>query len=313
MAALSLYPRSCTIGGLIGHGWTAVLLLLMPCVAAAGQAGSFSLESDTEGECCCCERSKTLFSWNCYVMEEDGEEEDDDTIVTDRPDFTEASSTVGLGRVQLEMGYTYTFDDEGPATRVSHTYPELLARIGMFEEWFEWRIVWNILDETAAGTTVGSEDMQLGIKLALTEQCCWLPEMALIAQMNVPTGIAPFTTGEVMPGVNWLYSWEVNEWLALGGSTQGNRVQDTTGHFHLEIAQSLTAAYSLSDRLGAYTEWYAFFPHSANDPAATPLHFFNGGFTWLAHDNLQYDVRAGLGLNSAADDYFIGTGLSVRY
>jgi len=27
---------------------------------------------------------------------------------------------------------------------------------------------------------------------------------------------------------------------------------------------------------------------------------------------VQWDVRAGVGLNDAADDYFVGTGLSVR-
>ena len=40
---------------------------------------------------------------------------------------------------------------------------------------------------------------------------------------------------------------------------------------------------------------------------------FNGGFTYKFSPNLQYDIRAGVGLNDHSDDYFVGTGLSVRY
>ena len=34
-------------------------------------------------------------------------------LITDRPDFTEASSTVGYGVTQFELGYTYAFDNDG--------------------------------------------------------------------------------------------------------------------------------------------------------------------------------------------------------
>lgn len=52
-------------------------------------------------------------------------------------------------------------------------------------------------------------------------------------------------------------------------------------------------------------------PHSAD--TALPEHYFNGGFTFPITNNLQFDVRAGLGLNEAADDYFLGAGGAVRY
>ena len=64
-------------------------------------------------------------------------------------------------------------------------------------------------------------------------------------------------------------------------------------------------------KFGAYTEWFALFPHSAD--TARPEHYFNGGFTYLLSDDIQWDIRAGKGLNGAADDYFVGTGVSLRY
>jgi simple sugar transport system ATP-binding protein len=33
----------------------------------------------------------------------------------------------------------------------------------------------------------------------------------------------------------------------------------------------------------------------------------------LLNDDVQWDIRSGLGLNEAAEDFFAGTGLSVRF
>ncbi len=43
------------------------------------------------------------------------------------------------------------------------------------------------------------------------------------------------------------------------------------------------------------------------------LHFANGGFTFLVNNNVQFDFRAGIGLSDAADDFFLGPGLSIRF
>ena len=232
-------------------------------------------------------------------------------LVTDRPDFTEASSTVGVGVAQLEIGYTYTYDNDGAVTK-AHSFPEPLLRYGILREWLELRVGWNYAEEEVGGVeTTGSEDMYLGFKIGLTPQECWLPEMALIPQMTVPTGGDDFTNDEVLPGLNWIYGWEINDFISTAGSTQFNRAIDaTTGDAYTEMAQSWTAAYSFTDRLGGYTEWFAFMPHSAD--TAQVEHYFNGGFTYLINNDIQWDIRAGTGLNDEADDYFVGTGLSLR-
>ena len=271
------------------------------------------------GSHCCKAGPKTLFSWNCECPEDGDEGESaQDAIVTDRPDFTEASSTVGYRRLQIESGYSYTFEEEPGSQFISHSFPEVLFRVGMLADWFELRIVWNYLDETQTGvgsrmTFDGAEDMQIGAKIALTEQCGCLPEMAIIPQMLVPTGADSFSSDKVLPGLNWVYSWELSDCVSLGGSTQGNRVKGDTGESFTEFAQSVTLGVSLTERLGAYGEWFAFFPHSAVDPDERPRHFFDGGFTFLITNDFQFDVFAGVGLNDAAEDYFVGSGFSVRF
>jgi hypothetical protein len=84
----------------------------------------------------------TLFKWT-YGDGGEGGPDLNEPIVTDRPDFTEASSTVGAGVVQLEMGYTFFKNNDDGADQKTHSFPETLLRVGMFADWFEFRADWN--------------------------------------------------------------------------------------------------------------------------------------------------------------------------
>lgn len=258
--------------------------------------------------------SPTLFQWS--VQNHIFEERDlNAPLVTDRPDFTEASSSVGLGVSQIEFGYTFVNTSSAGAETQNHSFGEPLLRHGIYADWLELRIAGTHqeLRSTAANAVnrSGLSDLYLGFKIALTPQAGHLPEMAIIPQMNVPTGNAAFTSGNIEPGLNWIYTWEINDFISTAGSTQGNRRIDDTGSSYYEIAQSWTIAYSLTEEFGAYTEWYALIPSGAD--TALTQHYLNGGFTYLLSDNIQFDIRAGLGLSNASDDYFIGTGFSVRF
>lgn len=263
-----------------------------------------------------CQPRGTLFQWS-YGTSFSGGPDLNEPLVTDRPDFTESSVTVGKGVAQLECGYTYTYDAEAGVSVRSQSFGQPLLRYGILANWLEFRIALSPVEEktTTAGASYsvgGTEDLYTGVKIALTPQEGMLPEMALIPQMNLPTGSDAFTSHSVEPGVNWVYSWEINDFLSTGGSTQGNRrIDDTTGDAYLEIAQSWTAGYHLSDNLGAYTEWFAFIPSGADTERTQ--HYFDGGFTYLINNNMQFDINAGIGLNSAADDYFLGMGLAIRF
>jgi hypothetical protein len=266
---------------------------------------------------CVREPRKTLMQWSYGTSFEGGPPGPDEPLATDRPDFTEASVTVGRGVVQLETGYTYFFDEEGGERVTSNSFPEALLRVGVLAEWLELRVAWNYISETTSlagvsNTNSGADDLYLGMKLGLTPQEGVLPEMALMPQMRVPTGAEGISSEEVLPGLNWLYGWDLNDFLSLGGSTQANRsVDETTSDGYLELAQSVTIGYSLAERIGAYTEWFVLAPHSA-DTARTET-YFDAGLTFLLSNDVQLDVRAGVGLSEGADDHFVGTGASFRF
>lgn len=281
------------------------------CDTCCSGLGAGSINCSSKGRCRSCSPG-TLFRWSRSPNVTGGPDLDE-PLVTDRPDFTEASSTVGLGVAQLEIGYTYTFDDDGTTSEKSHSFPEPLLRCGIFADWLELRVGWNYSDvEAGQATASGGEDLYLGFKIGLTPQDGLLPEMAVIPQMTVPTGADAFSADEVLAGLNWIYGWEISDCIATAGSTQFNRALDElTNDAYTEWAQSWTIAYTLTDEVGAYTEYFGLYPTSAD--TAVSEHYFNGGFTYLISNDVQWDIRAGTGLNDAADDFFIGTGLSIRF
>jgi hypothetical protein len=278
--------------------------------------------SKPEGDCCygpeleCCETYGTLLQWSRCASFSGGPAGFDEPLVADRPDFTEATTTVGRGVTQIEFGYKYEYDEDGSDRTRAHSYPQMLLRQGIIVDWLEFRLGWSYLDEDTrtSGTdsnVAGSEDLYLGFKIALTPQENMLPETALILQMTTPLGVEGITADEVLPGINYIYGWELNDTFSFAGSTQANRAIDDTGEAYTEIAQSLVLGIGLTDDVGAYLEWYAFFPHSANN--VLDQHILNGGFTYHWTNNLMFDIEAGVGLNDAAPDYFIGTGGAVRF
>jgi hypothetical protein len=241
----------------------------------------------------------------------------DEPLSSDRPDFTEASTTVGQGVYQLEFGYTYTNNDDGPSALDAHSFPETLLRVGVFADWLEARVAWNYGSQTESfgplsQSASGGEDLYLGFKIGLTPQDGILPEMAVMPQMTVPTGVDAFTAGKVMPGFSWLYGWDINDWLSTAGSTQANlAVDDGSGDEFVEFAQSWTIGYTLTEKWGAYTEWYVLAPAGAETVATQ--HYLNAGFTYRVTNNFQLDWRVGKGISAAADDYFAGTGAVLRW
>src|SRR5262249_30520623 len=122
-------------------------------IAAFAIAGTGIVRADSG-------RPQTLLQWSYGSKEEDGKSKLDEPLVTDRPDFTESPTTVGAGVIQLETGYTFTSDASGGVRTADHSFPEILLRIGIWEDWLEFRTEWNYeIQRTRAG---GVSDTQSG-------------------------------------------------------------------------------------------------------------------------------------------------------
>ncbi len=244
-------------------------------------------------------------------------------LVADRPDFTEAPQTVGRGVFQLEFGYTLEYEELGDRSNHAggddaawtHSLGEPLLRAGVFADWLELRLGLSPVSQRVGVdgrslSETGMEDLYLGIKLALTGQDGARPAIALLPQITVPTGNEAFSSDRNLPGVNLIYAWDLSDDVSLAGSTQVNRAVDESASSYAEWAQSLATGLGIGARMGLYAEWFALFHAEAGGTRAE--HYANGGLAWSVNDDVQWDIRAGVGLNEAATDFFLGTGLALR-
>ena len=164
--------------------------------------------------------------------------------------------------------------------------------------------------------------MEVGFKWQLfpgDEKRKWIPTTALITSIIAPTGgTSPYSSETVEPYINLIYGWSLTKKLTLSGCTgylgireQGVpnslRHSDNYQRFH----QSAVAFYSVTERTTLFYEWYVLmFTNAANN---RPMNYMDGGILYRLTTNMQVDIRAGFGLSGRPDDFFTGTGFSVRF
>lgn len=225
-------------------------------------------------------------------------------LVTDRPDFTESASTVERGRFQIETGATWTGADEVDQLDVG----ELLVRIGLGEA-LELRVgvgSYVDVDGPRGDSPSGLGDSSLGLKLGLGTPAGW--RSALILGSTLPTGAHELREPHPQPGAILVVARDLSATTSLGANLGYTWVSDGGEQFG-ELSGSVALGRSLDDRLGAFLELFGFLPA---DRGGDETAYLDAGVTWLLSNDLQLDVRGGIGLVSEADDYFVGAGLSWR-
>ena len=231
-------------------------------------------------------------------------------LTSDRPDFTESTSIVQPGDVQAEGGYTFARS----AGERSSSAGELLVRIGMMQ-WAELRLEPGSYSwvTSPSGTQSGREDGEVGAKLRLhdaaNDEPSPVPNVAVILESSVPTGGAACRENRLQPEVEFATEWTLARHVGLGTNLDMARpVAD--GRRYTELAASASFGFDLSPRVGAFAEAYGFVPEHAG---VKRTGYLDTGLTASLSADLQVDVRAGMGLNGAPPDYFIGAGLVRRW
>lgn len=257
-------------------------------------------------------------------------------INTDRPDFTDATFTVGEGVVLLESGYTFRRSETEGIHLQRRQLPETLLRVGVTDE-LELRIKWvgyvitDVQDQTTGlGTShYGTDDLQLAFKYELSQQDGWRPIFTFLGGAIIPSGTRGVSSNQVQPFANLVYGWGIRRWLYLKGSTgvdfaktsditrvvEGSLqegptaldVEDNISQWH----QSFSLLYQASPRVGGFVEWFSFFSNNGADNRAS--HYADTGIFYYLSPNVQLDARVGWRLSSQVDTLFTGAGFSTRW
>lgn len=226
------------------------------------------------------------------------------TIVTDRPDQTESSSTVPKGSFQIETGVLVGFTDTDDVSERHLLLPSTLFRIAL-SEGLEIRVVSqleSIKNKTFDETFSGMSDLELGAKLQLFKKENVNTEIAFLSHLILPTGSKEITIDEFGTINKLSISHALSESVGIGYNVGYNYFGDGKG----DLTYSLAIGFGITDKLAVYIEPYGdlveFDDHVSN---------FDAGFTYLIKDNFQLDFSFGTGLNHTMNYISIGCSLNI--
>lgn len=209
-------------------------------------------------------------------------------IVTDRPDQTESSSTVGKGNLQIETGLLIGFEGEGDNVTRQLLAPTTLFRYGITKG-IEIRLLSQYETLKNGLTSVqGISDLEIGTKLQILQDETKNIEIAFLSHLILPTGTDGLSN-EDFGTINKLsIAHSLSENVELGYNLGYNYFGEGKGDFTYSFALGI----GVNDQVGIYIEPYGdlvdFEELVAN---------FDAGFTYLVNENLQFDFSFGTGMN----------------
>lgn len=221
-------------------------------------------------------------------------------INTERPGFSSSPIALAPQRLQIEGGYQYTQDDGNPDFD-DQTLPFALLRYGIADN-LELQVSWAGLSWTKTGSQKvnGANDAGIGVKWQLNDADSSVP-VALFAGLSIPVGDSEYSSDHVDPtlGLFWSHSAKL-DWFGTVVVSESNDTVSGTNAIGISLP--------INDKTSSFIEYYGNFAENSG-----PEHYLDGGVSYLAQNNLQFDVNAGIGLNSRAADFFIGFGIAYRY
>jgi len=223
-------------------------------------------------------------------------------ISTDRPDQTEASSVVPKKFLQIETGAF--FESLGAIDAI--TYNTTLLRYGLLDN-MELRLGFDHTEVKLNTNTIASgfSPLLLGVKIAVSEEKGWLPEIAFIGHINMPFfASTDFETKSTGTDFRFSLSHTLSEKSSLGYNLGLAWDGDITTAIYV---YTIAYGYSFTDKLGGFFELYG---NAYEDDSFD--HLWDAGITYLISDNVQLDVSGGTGITKDVQDIFLSAGISFR-
>jgi hypothetical protein len=230
-------------------------------------------------------------------------------IITDRPDFADATVPVPVGVLQVESGYLFA---KTPGAE-QHTAGQFLVKTGL-SEGMEIRFGLDSYERVSnpLGDTDGLSDGSLGVKFRLLrakeDAGPGAFNLSTIVFAGIPTGGDNFRAAHLSPGVMLTSDLALPSSWTWAPFVQYTFTEDGAGQYN-ELSAGFSFVHPLGGKVSWFTEYYATL---AEDTFREDKHFLGTGFAWLLSDAVQLDCYGGSALNGETPDYYIGAGLSFR-
>ncbi len=220
------------------------------------------------------------------------------SIITDRPDQTESSSTIEKGSLQIETGILIGFTEENRQETRQILAPTTLFRVGLTDG-IELRVLSQyetLKNQTTNKKFSGISDLEIGAKIQLLQKENMNTEIAFLSHLILPAGSSNFTNDEYGTINKLSISHSISDAIGIGYNLGYNNFGSGDGDF----TYSLALGFGLTEKVSVYIEPYGeiveFDEHLAN---------FDAGVTYLAKENLQLDFSFGTGFNYTMNYNFL--------
>jgi len=226
------------------------------------------------------------------------------SIITDRPDQTESSSTILKESLQIESGMLFGSVKDDFFSEEILLAPSVLWRYGITNK-IELRLLTefaSVKDKLSNNTVSGVSDLQIGAKIQLLKKEDTNTEIAFLSHVIVPTAKDELSLNEFGVINKLAVSHTLSDIIGLGYNIGYDYFGSGNGNF----TYSLALGFGISGKIGFYIESFGeiaeFKDHLSN---------FDTGLTYLLKENSQLDVSFGVGLNHKMNYVSLGYSLNI--
>lgn len=233
-------------------------------------------------------------------------------LEADRPDATESPVTVDAGHFQLETSFLAWGRDRSDGVRSEWwSFAETNLKYGL-NECMDLQLVvspWVIEREKDNGTTEvdGVGDVELRLKWNLWGNDGGETALALMPYVKIPTG-SDVSNDHWEGGLIVPLAWRAADTWSVSVQVEGAAVYDEDeGNTDFEFSHTAVLGVDLSEQAGCYIEYLGV--AGDHDYEA----YASGGVTWALSDFRRLDLGVVAGINDAAEDLSVFSGLTVKF
>jgi hypothetical protein len=225
-----------------------------------------------------------------------------------RPLTTDDAWTVEKGKFQLELGLDATRQDN----RDREYNPSITMSYGLSEKTDLGVGSGYLFTQPEEGEKEnGLADTEAKLKYRWMDEKEWTPALATAAKLKIPTASETKGLGSGKPdfGINMIATKNLSKRLVLHLNVGYTFIGD--GESNKELNYSLAAQYALTDRWALVGEFFG----TNNLNGMTGDDPFSGllGTYYLITESLIWDMGIETGMNNAAPDYRLTTGITLLF
>ena len=229
-----------------------------------------------------------------------------ETIRTGRPGQAIGAFTVGKKILQFQQGFDYN-STTIKSTEINSYLSNNVVRYGI-SELLEVSFLADYQNDeiktiTSDYNLQGISNFHIGFRTHIADQNKWIPSSCFQARLKLPNISNDYGNSYIAPIMIFVANWSLPKQLGL--NTNWILTWDVNSAVPVE-KYVVNFNFPLGKQWGGFIENYGTLIHKSLETR------FDYGISYLASNDIQFDLYAGNGKNNNTTDYFVSVGISWR-